>query len=646
VRPSPRAATVAIALLAAPSTASAQKDTFVEGVVSFTTAVAGTYGDEGIQVRSALDTMSRALTEWDRSLRENEETVASRLPAASPQNALEMHTTMGALYLERGRPSDALRSFQAASRIAPDRPALHLFQALAHDAANEPLDAALAFRRAWELDPKDPIKAYWVARYFLRDNRTEDATQSLATLTAAVRAIAAQERSPTAVPFIHVSLFQDEASSTPLFGPAIYQQGFALIERSAYVDALAALRSAAAVDPLIAAAPSPRMSQGAAALRDGRIADATSHFAAEIAARPEASEAHRMIGVAYWATAEYEKSIEHLERAIRLNPADERARITLARVFAEAGLPARAEEMLGDTVRALPSSALTHWQLGRMYASAGRNQEAIGELETAATLSALAGKAHLYRQLGTLYRSESNADAAVQAFSSLVRITPNDGSAHRERGQALLLQGRQDEAFIEFVAALLASPEDSEAYLAIGQIHLAAAQYPDAVHVLERAVALNGDHAEARYALGTALIRTGQKEAGTKQLAEFQRLQTQAVEERRRQIDVGVLKLEAETRTREGAHERAIALWQSIVAAQPGIASNHTGLAAAFAQRGQWDAAVEQYERALTLDPAPQTFRQLAALYEKMGRLDESTRTRARFQRSQQEALRDGNLPR
>ena len=77
----------------------------------------------------------------------------------------------------------------------------------------------------------------------------------------------------------------------------------------------------------------------------------------------------------------------------------------------------------------------------------------------AAGLSALAGKAPLYRALGTLYLRESNADAAVRAFSSLVRITPNDASAHRERGQALLLQGRQDEAFIEFVAPLQSEQE-------------------------------------------------------------------------------------------------------------------------------------------------------------------------------------------
>ena len=120
-----------------------------------------------------------------------------------------------------------------------------------------------------------------------------------------------------------------------------------------------------------------------------------------------------MLGVTYWATGEYEKSIEQFENAIRLNPVDERARLTLARVFAEAGEPARAQQMLMEAVRRLPSSALAHMRLGRLHASADRNQEAIGELEAAARLSALAGKAQLYREIGSLYLRESNPDGAV-----------------------------------------------------------------------------------------------------------------------------------------------------------------------------------------------------------------------------------------
>jgi tetratricopeptide (TPR) repeat protein len=81
-----------------------------------------------------------------------------------------------------------------------------------------------------------------------------------------------------------------------------------------------------------------------------------------------------------------------------------------------------------------------------------------------------------------------------------------------------------------------------------------------------------------------------------------------------------------------------VAAWTKIVADWPDIAANYAGLAAALAGRGQLDAAVEQYERALTLDAATSVYRQLAALYEKMGRPAAAATTRARLAQAEQRA--------
>jgi tetratricopeptide (TPR) repeat protein len=633
-------AIVATAVVSAPSPVAAQKATFVDGLVALTTALSGRYGDEGAQARAAVDTMSRALAEWDRSLQESEAVLAAKLPTASSSLALEMHTAMGGLYLERGRPGDALREFQSASSLAPKNPAFHLFQALIHESATKPADALESFRRAWELERDDPVKSYLLAERELDAGRTEAAQQPVAILSAAAGLVATHQYHVRLRPFVSISLLQDEASSTPLFAPAIYQQAYALIEQGAYGDALTAFRSALHDDPLLAGELTAHMSQGADALRQGYIADARVHFASEIGERPQSSEPHRLMAVTYWATTDYDKSIEHLEQAIRLNPADERSRILLAKVLTEAGQPERAEQTLIETARVLPASALARWRLGRLYESARRDQEAVRELETGAALSVLVGKAELYREIGTVHMRLLDADAAAHAFWKRIRLTPNDAVAHRERGRALLLGGHQEEALIEFAAALLVDPDDADACLAIGQIHLAAGQYADAAPVLERAVTLDGDVAEARYALGTALLRLARQDEGTKQLEEFHRLQAKAVEDQRRRIEIGLLKQEAATRTREGAHDPAAALWQAVVAAQPGVASNHVELAAALARGGKLAAAVAEYEKAIVLDPAPETYRQLAALDDRMGRRDDGIRTRATLLQLQEEALR------
>jgi tetratricopeptide (TPR) repeat protein len=81
-----------------------------------------------------------------------------------------------------------------------------------------------------------------------------------------------------------------------------------------------------------------------------------------------------------------------------------------------------------------------------------------------------------------------------------------------------------------------------------------------------------------------------------------------------------------------------VASWTRLLADGPDIAANHVGLAAALAGLGQFDTAAAHYERALALDPGAGVHRQLAALYDKMGRPDAAAATRARLAQFQQRA--------
>src|SRR4029077_6264278 len=122
------------------------------------------------------------------------------------------------------------------------------------------------------------------------------------------------------------------------------------------------------------------LGRGSDALRTGQVARAVDDFAAAVRGAP-GSEAHRMLGVAYWLSAEDERCIGQLERAISLNPMNERARIMLARVLEDDGETAKAERLLVETIAAIPSSALAHSRLGRIYSAANRTEDAVREYE-------------------------------------------------------------------------------------------------------------------------------------------------------------------------------------------------------------------------------------------------------------------------
>ena len=105
-----------------------------------------------------------------------------------------------------------------------------------------------------------------------------------------------------------------------------------------YGEAIAEFRKAAAIDPLVTdpTSRSVSMIHAVDALRQGRLAEARSLLEGA-AARQDSPEAHRLLGLAYWADSQDDKSIAELEIAIGRNPRDERSRLALARVLTSAG---------------------------------------------------------------------------------------------------------------------------------------------------------------------------------------------------------------------------------------------------------------------------------------------------------------------
>ncbi len=268
------------------------------------------------------------------------------------------------------------------------------------------------------------------------------------------------------------------------------------------------MRAAAAEDPLLATPAHPALLRGADALRAGQVARAIDDFTAAVR-DAGGSEAHRMLGVAYWLSGELERSIEHLEQAVRLSPKDERARLMLARVLEENGDTGRAERMLVETAAAIPSSARARFRLGRLYAAANRTDDAVREYEAAIGIGVFTGEAPLLLDIGALYHRELDAKRAETAFARAVALRPNDAVAHRERGRALLDLERPEAALVELAAALLVDPKDYESYVTLGQIHLDAGRYAQAARLLTHAIAIEPDEPAAYYVLATALVRSG-----------------------------------------------------------------------------------------------------------------------------------------
>src|SRR5262245_54894863 len=225
-----------VSLLAVlPTTAAAQKDVFVDAFVALHSALPGTYGDEGARIESEFARMTAALAEWERADAAAE--AAQKKRSATPGE-------FALYYVEDLKFESALKAIGSAIADEPNRASLYLYQGQLLEAVRRPADARAAFAKARQLDPDDPLAAYFVATRSFSDSRS-DLEPFVATLLAA----SGRRRAIPERPFADLTLVRDLSSKSPAFSPAAYVGAFTAFREGRFRDALQQFRTAIARDP-------------------------------------------------------------------------------------------------------------------------------------------------------------------------------------------------------------------------------------------------------------------------------------------------------------------------------------------------------------------------------------------------------------
>ena len=635
---------VAMALATAPEFAQPDpKVEFTDALGRFSLALDGEYGDEGTRIKSRLDAMSRALAQWDRTIRSYETGMAAEITGAAPPLAARMHLALGGAYLDRGRVDDAVRELTAADRLDATRPDILTLLGLAYSQRpNDSSRATDAFRRASALDPRDPVRAYRLARHLVTVGETEEAGKVLARFRDNRAAQAEANGTTNSSPFISLGLVPESVGVEPFFAPALYAEGFSLLQQGNYEQALTAFRNAASHDPLCAepGVETGALLRAATAFRDGSLKTAAQHLKVALELTPESADAHRMLGTVYVADELYDEGIAELEAAVHLRPSDERARLALAAAFSTIGQNAEAVRTLRETIAALPASGQARYELGLAYRRQGLVAEALDAFQDALTFKPLIGVNSVLETLGSLRRSQQDFDGAIAAFAARVALVPNDADAHQDLGDMFLRQERHNEALAEFEVALMLAPGRAQSHAAIAQVHLREGRYAEAADAARRTLVLDPAHKEARYVLATTLMRLGKTDEGKRELETFQRLQAEAMADRSRRLEVSGLSRDAAVSSANGDFPKAIELLRKAVLAQPDSAGLQTDLGVALIKAGQPAEAVEHFKQAVTLKAHVDVHAYLAEAYASLGRDEDAQRERSLHAQLRQEALR------
>jgi tetratricopeptide (TPR) repeat protein len=436
----------------------------------------------------------------------------------------------------------------------------------------------------------------------------------------------------------------------PYFPTGRYVGALALLARSRYDAGLAALRSAAAADPLLSApdAALDDLGHAGVALRNGDTAAALAALDRARQVAPRWGELHRLRGVALLADERIDDAIAAFEEALRLSPLDERAHVALADTYSRQERYEDADHALRSAIAALPVSPRLHHARALVLQRQGLYPEALAEFGRALSLEPalpLLGKNSVYETVGTLRRARQEFTEATAAFARRVDLVPNDVKAHRDLGDIYFRQALDDLAWTEFAIAEALAPRDVATQAALAQLHLRAGRHPEAVATARRIIRLSPMDAPAHFVLGTALMRLGETDEGTRALDTFARLEAADAEARSRQFALSALRREAELAAVEGDHARAVALLAQVVEQEPRSAGASVALGVALIKAGRAAEAVDRVQAAAGLGADGDVYRHLADAYAQIGDADLSARAREVYQRIRRERLRETQQP-
>ena len=160
-----------------------------------------------------------------------------------------------------------------------------------------------------------------------------------------------------------------------------------------------------------------------------------------------------------------------------------------------------------DATKKSPHKARPHNNLGYAYNNKGILDEAISEFKKSLTINP--NSAVVHSNLGGSYNEKGMLDEAISEFKKALALNPNSAEAHTNLGIAYGRKGRLDEAISEHKRALAVNPNSAEAHANLGTAYGKKGMLDDAISEFKQSLIINPHSAKAYYNLGTAYDKKG-----------------------------------------------------------------------------------------------------------------------------------------
>jgi tetratricopeptide (TPR) repeat protein len=330
--------------------------------------------------------------------------------------------------------------------------------------------------------------------------------------------------------------------------------------------------------------------------RAGKTESAIAEFQKAIAAKPNYPEAENNLAFVLASIGRPNEAIEHYRLAIEGNPGYVEAHSNLGRALALEGHLPEAIEQFRQALTINPDYSEAHNYLGAALASENHLDEAEGEYRRA--IETDPRYADAYNNLGASLASQARLDEAIANFTRALELDPAFPGAEANLGHALLAKDNVNEAIQHLKKALELGPDSALLHIDLGAALAEKGQIDEAIPHFEQALRISPGTAEAHSYLGMALVMKGR---GTEGLAQWR----QALREAPDNVQVlnetaWFLATSSDPTLRDGNEaihlaERAVQLTSAR------DAELLATLAAAYAEAGEFDQAIEAEQRATDL---------------------------------------------
>jgi len=389
-------------------------------------------------------------------------------------------------------------------------------------AGRDAIDCAIpAFKEAVRLDPNAWDARYNLAQALVSKGRQREAAEQLHLLIA---------QRPDSAPAHNAlgMLLQDQGEleaaaaefkaaldADPHFFTAAYNLAEVLMAEKRYLAAVAYLQDTLKSSPPADIADQLQVALGVAYGENGDSDKAIETLRSVIKSHPALAEAHFNLAALYakmGPSLGYQTAIAEYKETLRLNPREDDARYSLAKVLTNLGNANEAIPYLKVYVQHRPLDAQGYHLLGTAYSHSNQLAPAVDALERARKLDP-----HDYEvrfDLGVVLAKLGRIDQAIEQLEEAERINRNSAEAHYQLALVLRKKGdaaRSEQEMDAFQTLKAGENEEVDA----GNLNndgnrlMAEGKAKEAAKAYTEAVRLDPTNARWRYNLSLALAKLG-----------------------------------------------------------------------------------------------------------------------------------------